>query len=286
MRVNPRKRMLAEVLEHTRLGPVARAARGRLQPRHIRALYYHDVPPSEAAAFEAQLRWLRARFVPVGPVELDQLLAGQWPHDRPGALLSFDDGLRSHAEVCAPLLEAHGFVGWFFVPTDFVECPVAEQAAFVHDHRIGSRTAWPDGRLAMSPAQVRSLARHHVVGGHTRSHLRLSDGPPEATLRAEILGGRDRLAVLAGAPVRTFSWVGGEEETYGRTAAEIVRSGGFSHVFRTLGGPIVPGDRPLALDRTSVESHLPPAVFRFQLTGVMDVLYTGKRRRVDRQTGL
>lgn len=278
--VNPRKLQLARVLDRFGLAPLGLALRGRLQPDHIQALYYHDVPPGEAGAFEAQLRWLRARYVPVGPGELATLLAGQWPHDRPGALLTFDDGLRSHAEVVAPLLEAHGFTGWFFVPTGFVDCPVTDQAAFAVRHRIGTRTAWPDGRLALTAAEVRSLARRHVVGGHTVHHLRLGEGHAEATLTREILGGRDRLVELTGRPVTTFAWVGGEEATYGRTASKIITAAGFSFVFRTLAAPIRPGDSPQALHRHSVESSLPAEVFRFQLCGLMDLAYAARRRRV------
>jgi|JI10StandDraft_1071094.scaffolds.fasta_scaffold25910_5 peptidoglycan/xylan/chitin deacetylase (PgdA/CDA1 family) len=281
--LNPRKLQLARLLDRTGLAPAALALRGRLRPGHIQALYYHDVPPAEASAFEAQLRWLRARYVPVGPAELDALLAGQWPHSRPGVLLSFDDGLRSHAEVVAPLLEAHGFTGWFFVPTGFVDCPTPEQATFAARHRIASRTEWPDGRLALTHDQVRALARHHVVGGHTVHHLRLGDEHAPATLAHEILGGRDRLAVLTGRPVTAFSWVGGEESTYGTQAARLIEGAGFSHVFRTLAAPILAGDSPGALHRHSVESHLPSEVFRFQLCGVMDLAYAAKRWRVARR---
>src|SRR5688572_631852 len=73
-----------------------------------RALNYHDVPPRLAGAFEAQLRLFARDFVSVGPAELAALHAGDWPHEKPGLLLTFDDGLRSHADVVAPLLEKYG----------------------------------------------------------------------------------------------------------------------------------------------------------------------------------
>ena len=69
---------------------------------YARALNYHDVPYALAPAFESQLQFYARHFVSMNYQDLLSLHAGEWPYEKPGLLLSFDDGLRSHAEVVAP----------------------------------------------------------------------------------------------------------------------------------------------------------------------------------------
>src|SRR5215475_5125949 len=68
----------------------------RLSP-FIRLINYHDVPPCHSENFDRQLQFLKRRYVPTDRAGLMELLAGRWRHDRPGLLISFDDGLKSHA---------------------------------------------------------------------------------------------------------------------------------------------------------------------------------------------
>ncbi|MEO2003488.1 MAG: hypothetical protein ABGY41_05270, partial [Candidatus Poribacteria bacterium] len=89
--------------------------RARIRP-HIRCINYHDVPQAEAAAFEDQLRFYSKHFAPVGHDDLLALHEGSWERDKPGLLLSFDDGLQSHVDVAAPLLEKYGMTGGCMVP--------------------------------------------------------------------------------------------------------------------------------------------------------------------------
>ena len=141
----------------------------------IRLINYHDVPPCHAETFNRQLEFLKRRYVPTDRAGLMELLAGRWRHDRPGLLISFDDGLKSHSEVAAPLLEKHGMTGWFFVPTEFVDTPRSDQRQYGREHRI-SWSEKPDSDLgAMSWDDVRRLDRAgHVIGCHTTTHVRLS----------------------------------------------------------------------------------------------------------------
>jgi peptidoglycan/xylan/chitin deacetylase (PgdA/CDA1 family) len=268
----------------TRASSVLVHLQARALSPYLRALNYHDVPSQWAQRFDSQLAWLRPRFAPVGWSELvafrERTLTRRWA----GALLTFDDGLRSHFEVAAPILEAHGFRGWFFVPADFVDCPVAKQQEFARRARIRCEVP-PDGRLAMTWDEIRDLrSRGHVIGCHTASHQRLGPELTPAQLAREIPQANARLEEALGAPVLSFAWVGGEEASYGAGAARAVREAGFKFSFMTNNAPVTSRTHPLHLQRTNVEAHLPLDVFRFQLTGLLDILYTPKRMRVNRLT--
>jgi peptidoglycan/xylan/chitin deacetylase (PgdA/CDA1 family) len=251
----------------------------------VRAVNYHDVPMSMSAAFVEQLRFYRRHFVPVGYKELIELQSSRWPSSRPGILLSFDDGLRSHAEVVAPLLEEQGFPGWFFVPPGFLDTPEDEQAAFARRNHITTRggTAATD-RVAMTWDEVRRLDRCHIIGCHTLTHRRLTDSTSVDALEREVEMAKLRLEEEIGHPVAAFAWVGGEEGSYSRAAACMIRKAGFEVSFMTNSAVIRPGADPFELQRTNVEAFNPPELLQFQLSGLVDVLYLPKRRRIRQLT--
>jgi peptidoglycan/xylan/chitin deacetylase (PgdA/CDA1 family) len=250
-----------------------------------RALNYHDVPPRLAGAFEEQLRFFAEHFVPVGPRELAELHAGRWPHAKPGLLLTFDDGLRSHADVVAPLLEAYGWSGWFNVPVGFVDTPPDEQQAFARQNRIGfDAPERADERIALSWSDLERLDGTHEICSHTWSHRRLASDLTSPDLDLEIDRAKRRLEAGLGHAVRAFAWVGGEEWAYSPAAAERIRKAGFEISFMTNNAVIRPRDELLQVQRTNVEAHYPPALLRFCLSGFYDLLYVSKRRRVNRVT--
>jgi peptidoglycan/xylan/chitin deacetylase (PgdA/CDA1 family) len=279
------KRGLASGFDLTGLnGALLRAQNGLLWP-YARALNYHDVPERFAGAFEDQLRYFAAHFVPVGPHELRELHAGVWRHPKPGLLLTFDDGLRSHADVAAPLLEKYGFTGWFNVPIGFVEAPTAEQRAFARAHRIDPcEGAFPDGRIALSWDDLLRLDAHHEICCHTWNHRRLSAALTRDELELEIVASKRRLEDGLGHEVRAFTWVGGEEWAYSAAAAEVIRAAGYEIAFMTNNAVIRPRGELQQVQRTNVEASFDPRFVRFCLSGFYDALYTAKRRRVNRLT--
>lgn len=285
MDVRREKRWLAQGLAATgAAGAMLRAQSWAMPGGYLRVVNYHGTPPETRDALAAQLAFYARHFTGVTRDDLDRFFAeGRWHKDRPGLVISFDDGLRSNLDVAAPLLEAHGFTGWFFVPTDFVDEPEEGQVAFARAHQI--QVAAPEGeRVALSWDELRALSARHVVGAHTRSHVRLSRALPDAALRREIHGSRARLEEALGRAVDTFCWVGGEEHSYSAEAARAVRDAGFRYGFMTNNAPVTARTDPMQIQRTNVESSWPVDVVRFQLSGLMDLLYTPKRRRVNALT--
>jgi peptidoglycan/xylan/chitin deacetylase (PgdA/CDA1 family) len=283
--INRKKAALAGVLGRSGLSSLMLRAQMAVYGPHCRAINYHDVPPEDAPLFEAQLRWYRDHFRDVGPQELDDVLAGRFGSGRPGLLISFDDGLRSAAEVAAPLLEEYGFTGWFMVPPMFIDAPVPEQAAFAREHQIEYVAAYPDERVAMTWDQLRDLSRRHVVTCHSMTHRRLGESLSLDDFEFEINASKKLLEQALGASVEGFTWVGGEESSYSEDAARVIRESGYRYGFMTNNLPIREGCNPLQLQRTNVESWFPLDVVRFQLSGFLDATYAPKRSRVNALTG-
>ena len=89
-----------------------------LAPRDPVVLMYHGVPEHaegsllDAASFENQIRFLKHNFEIISPQQREIRTKGR---GRVQALLTFDDGFRSNAEIAAPILRRHGVPALFFV---------------------------------------------------------------------------------------------------------------------------------------------------------------------------
>lgn len=274
------------------------AQKARLGPRFIRIINSHDTPHASIVNYRRQLLWYARHFTGVRDADLRGLLErGEWDKPKPGLLISFDDGLRTNYDVAAPLLEEFGFVGWYFVPLEFIDTPPEAQRAYAAAHSIlpsppgaapheAAQNGRPaDPRIAMSWEELRDLLRRgHVVGCHTRTHHRLTASTPAAQLDDEIIAARAELEQKLGAAVDHFCWVGGEEFSYSREAAERIRTAGYRCAFMTCSQPAIAGTNPLQLHRTNVESWWPMHLVRLQLCGIADRANAAKRRRVEALT--
>lgn len=237
----------------------------------VRAVNYHVVAAEDAASFEKHLQYYAENFVSVDLKTLENFLqTGEWRGKRPGLIISFDDGHRTHFEIAAPLLEKYDFTGWFFVPVGLMNLP---------ENRIETG----EKQSALTAEQLKYLDSRHVVGSHTQTHLRLHKSAAPQQLEFEIGGSRQHLEKLFGHEISAFCWVGGEEENYSREAAEVVKKF-YRYGFMTNNQVIDARSNRLQLQRTNVEAENPLSLVRFQLSGLMDVFYTAKRRRVNRLT--
>jgi len=267
---NDIKRRFARVLDLVGVNQLGLSLQKLMLGPFIRAVNYHEIRKDDLVKFEEHLAYFRDHYASVDlEILQDFLLSGKWAGSKPGLILSFDDGHRSHFDLAAPLLEKYGFKGWFFVPIGLMAIGDSAQEA---------------GRInALTLEQLEYLRDNHIVGSHTVTHRRLSSSVPLESLKEEIVGSQDLFQDILGRPVRSFCWVGGEEENYSREAADLIRKT-YDFSFMTNNFVNCPGTNPLQLQRTNIESENPLWLVRFQLSGLMDLLYLGKRRRVNRLT--
>ena len=285
--MNPWKLRVARAFERSGANRALLGAQRRLRSPYIRALNYHGIARADAPAFDEQLAYFARHFEPIGLAQLDAFLAGRWSPSRPGLVLCFDDGLRSHAEIAAPLLERHGFRGWFCVPAGLPDAEVADHAAFKRERHLGyDESEYADGRGVLSWDEVRRLDRNHEIVCHSFTHRRLGPDLTPAERELEVAAAKSRLEKQLGHEVRAFAWVGGEEWSYSAETAEAVRRAGFEFGLMTNHALIRPWSHPLQLQRTNVEAADPPELVRFSLSGAFDLLYWAKRRRVNRLTSV
>jgi peptidoglycan/xylan/chitin deacetylase (PgdA/CDA1 family) len=272
MNLNAAKRTIAKALDCVGINAAGLALQKSLLWPFIRVVNYHDISPEHVSNFEAHLSYYSKHFINVDEKMLRGFLNGtRWPHTKPGLILTFDDGMRSHYEIAAPLLEKFDFTGWFFVPAGWIA------------ERMGSNSKVADGERTLTLEQVRYLDQRHVVGCHTETHCRLTADVPAEKLQFEIMGSKFSFKEILGHDVNIFCWVGGEEFSYSKPAADLVKQD-YDISFMTNNAVVRPTTNPLQIQRTNIEAENPLSLLRFQLSGLMDIIYSPKRSRVNRLT--
>jgi peptidoglycan/xylan/chitin deacetylase (PgdA/CDA1 family) len=248
---------------------------------HLRAVCYHTTPPASKDNFTRQLDYFAAHYESIDEEKLARFLDGTLAHAKPLLIISFDDGMFDNYEVAAPLLEARNLVGWFFIPADLPALPPEDQHKFFLDHHINlpSTAGYP---RAMNWAHLQNLAsRGHVIGCHTKSHMRMQGDVDDATMQQEIFAAKQHIEARLGKPVESFAWVGGEPHTYNKKAYNAVVDAGFSFIFTTQSELYTKTGRPLQLPviihRTVLDADMPYWLFRAKAGGLSDILH--KKRR-------
>jgi peptidoglycan/xylan/chitin deacetylase (PgdA/CDA1 family) len=140
---------------------------------------------------------------------------------------SWDDG---HVLDCklASLLDKYRLPATFYIAPRNVELP--------QQQRLGSR-------------DLLALSQDFEIGGHTLSHLRLTNLSDEVAAR-EISEGKDSLEQIIGVPLRSFCYPGGE---YGSQHPAMVRDAGFGLARTVRRG--VTGRSPRYESHTTVHAY-------------------------------
>lgn len=211
----------------------AELMRGLRRGAAIQTLNFHNLTRARLPQYARQLSLAEAFFASVGEADLHMLFeTGRWHKAKPGLLPVFYEGYRNTYDLALPLLEQHGFKGWFFIPTDFLTVPLDAQRAFADDHHIGVvDEPYDDARIAMTWDELRDLKRRgHVVSSHTRSHAALTEDSPAEALRREIVESQERITAELGEPAQAFAWLFGNEYQTLPNAHPYLREAGYRYL--------------------------------------------------------
>lgn len=216
----PATRMLADI------------ARGMAESRAIRAVNFHSTPRSREAEYRAQIAAYAEAYVPITPANFEAATSGRWEHDRPGLMPLLFEGFRDNLDVLLPILEEHGFTGWFFVPSFFLTVPADEQRAYAEAHELDLlQDEYPGERIALTWKEARDISRRgHVFACHTRHHVHIRLDTPPAELEDEIVVGKAEMEAGLGHGIDIFCWLGGAEIGANPQADEVLRKAGFRYL--------------------------------------------------------
>lgn len=201
----------------------------------VRTVNFHATPARRASEYERQIALFASFFAPVGAADLDAFVDdATWSSDRPGLMPLIFEARRDNHDVLAPILERHGFIGWFFPTSEWSSVPVPDQRAYAAERRIllAEDGAPEDARAAMSWNEMRSLRdRGHLFGCHTRSHQWIEADTPDAVLEEEIVQAKHELEAQLRQEVPYFVWRRGAEVGVSPRGDAVLRRAGFRYLF-------------------------------------------------------
>lgn len=236
-------------LEHKRYGN-----------KYIRIINYHDTKQDSVANLKKQLLWFKDHYRNVTFREFERFLShGVLEGEKPGIMLTFDDGLSGNYEHAKAILNELNMTGYFMVSSDL----------------IGKKGY-------MNVEQIKELiSEGHIIGCHTSTHHRMDIKDDCSTLEYEIVSAKNKLEDVFGVPISIFCWCGGEENTYTLDAQIMIEKAGYEYGFMTNSKPMTKETDRFHIQRTNVEDDWPIALVKFQVSGILDCKFARKRRRVN-----
>jgi peptidoglycan/xylan/chitin deacetylase (PgdA/CDA1 family) len=209
-----------------------------------RVLMLHAVGPGAlpVAALERHLAWLRSGFDLVPLASIVEALESGRAFTGSEVALTFDDGLRCHAEVVAPLLAAHD------VPATFFVCPgLVESGAWLWNQEARARLAGLD-----AGARTRWAARagEPALGPEVEAAV--------AWLKTLASGRRDAALAALREATPAFERAAQDEAVNGPMSAEALRALDPARVAvgsHTLSHPILPTLDDATLEREVAEGR-------------------------------
>lgn len=247
--------VVATLLWWTRFSELARkilATNGRfvVELHGVSSRCYADQLSSAHAPLTARdldriLAWIAARFRFLTAGDLLET-------DRPGVVLTFDDGFANNFTTVLPLLEQHRAPAVFFVTTQHVYrpddwLPATRRAALLSGHTPDSVPVDLAADLynGLSVDQLRACARSGLVtiGSHTVSHPMLS-GCPSEQLESELQDSKAFLEQICGRPVDLFAYPSGDCDS---RVVQAARRSGYRAAF--VEEPKILGMESLGMER-------------------------------------
>lgn len=232
----------------------------KLGNNYIRVINYHDTTRENASNFEKQLKWYQKHFENVDYRQFEMYMENRNVNrEKPGIMITFDDGMQGNYKIALPILEKYGFTGYFMCSS----------------YLIGKEKY-------MNYDELREMIkRGHVIGDHTATHHRMLINDSEEKLQYEIIESKKHLEEETNVPIQIFCWCGGEEIHYTKNAYEMIKKAGYKYAFMTNSAPVTKNTNALHIQRINVEDGWKEHLMKLQVCGFMDKHFEKKRYRVD-----
>ncbi|EMK03983.1 MULTISPECIES: polysaccharide deacetylase family protein [Leptospira] len=243
----------------------------------LRVLLYHDVPQEHHSRFRTQLEKISKDWKFVSTEIFEEMIRGKKEIVGRNLLLTFDDGYLSNRIVAEEILEPLGIKALFFIISDFVDIQEAQIKKFISDNIYPSLSIKqvPDFWMPMRWKDLEVLLRKgHSIGGHTKTHAKLSRIDSIDRLQDEILISKKKLENKLGINIKHFAYTFGDLDSFSKDALRVARE---HYEFIHTG---LRGDNKIsptwAIRRESISptdsDHLVGAI----LEGGADILYKNK----------
>ena len=240
---------------------------------NFRILMLHNIEKRNFQLLENNLKMLKKNYNFINP---NVLKKSNFPRGKNNLLLTFDDGFKSNYVFAKNVLKKLKIKGVFFIVSDLIN-------SNNHKNKLIIKNIFPKKKLlnsskfnAMSWNDVKKLEKMgHIIGSHTKSHLRLSDIKSLPNLRNQIIA---PITVFKKNKIKKpifFAYSFGDFSSFNKKCFNIAKSK-YKFIFSGIRGDNI---KPKTMMyRDNIEDNYSLNTINFFLRGYSDFLYKKYRK--------
>ena len=218
------KRYIIKILSFTRKNKTVSEYVRRRAEGTIRVLLYHDIEPHQLGKFANQLDYLAKKYKFITPSEFKFHMSGLEPLNGRNLLVTFDDGFFSN-KAAAEILDQRNIKAIFFIISDFVSIVNPSDARDFIAKNIFPymvKNEMPPHWVNMDWGDVRYLVeKGHTIGGHTRSHAKVSSITDYVSLQNEIVDSATEIEEKIDGSLEHFAFTFGTIDSFSSDALAV-----------------------------------------------------------------
>lgn len=241
---------------------------------NFRILMLHNIEKRNFQLLENNLKTLKENYNFINP---NILKKSNYPKGKKNLLITFDDGFKSNYIFAKTILKKLKIKGVFFIVTDLINSNNYKKKKLI------IKNIFPEKNLSysskynpMSWNDVRKLQKMgHIIGSHTKSHLRLSDIKSLPNLRNQIIA---PINVFKKNKIKKpifFAYSFGNFSSFNKKCFNIAKSK-YKFIFSGIRGDNIKPKK--IMYRDNIEDNYSLNMINFFLRGYSDFLYKKYRK--------
>ena len=240
---------------------------------NFRILMFHNIERKNFSLLERNLKILKQNYNFVNPNILNKC---HYPMGKNNLLITFDDGFKSNYIFAKIILKKLGIKGIFFIVTDLINSSNRKKKLIIKNIFPKKKLPYGTKYNPMSWNDVRKLEKMgHIIGSHTKSHIRLTDIKSLAKLKNQIIAPINIFKKNKIKKPIFFAYSFGDFSSFNKKCFDIAKNK-YKFIFSGVRGDNVKLTK--LMYRDNIEDNYSLNIINFFLRGYSDFLYKKYRR--------
>jgi peptidoglycan/xylan/chitin deacetylase (PgdA/CDA1 family) len=240
---------------------------------NFRILMLHNIKKKNFRILETNLSELKKIYNFIDPSKLIKL---KFLKNKKNLLITFDDGFKSNFIFAKTVLKKLKIKGIFFIVTDLINSNNRKKKKIIENIFPGKNFSNIPKYNTMSWNDLRNLEKMgHVIGTHTKSHIRLSEIKSLHNLRDQIISPINIFNKNKLKKPNFFAYSFGDFYSFNKKCFDVAKSK-YKFVFSGIRGDNIKPQK--ILYRDNIEDNYSLNTINFFLRGYSDFLYKKYRK--------
>lgn len=240
---------------------------------NFRILMLHDVKKENFPLLERNLKILKKNYNFINPNMLSNY---QYPKGKNNLLITFDDGFKSNYIFAKTILKKLGIKAIFFIVTDLINSNYKKKKNILKNIFPKKNFSNCKKYNSMSWSDLRNLEKMgHIVGSHTKSHIKLTNIKSLVTLTNEIIAPINIFKKNKIKKPIFFAYPFGDFYSFNKKCFDIAKNK-YKFIFSGVRGDNI--NLQKLMYRDNIKDNYSISIINFFLSGYSDFLYKKCRK--------